>query len=36
LQFFFCADVISTIIFYFKLKNKTNNSTIQNVIFSNT
>jgi hypothetical protein len=35
LQFFFCADVISTIIFYVKLKNIADNSTIQNVTFSN-
>jgi hypothetical protein len=32
LQFFFCADVISSIIFYVKLKNIYNNSNIQNDI----
>ena len=35
LQFFFCVDVISTIIFYVKLKNIADNSSIQNVTFSN-
>ena len=35
LQFFFCADVIATIIFYVKLKNVTDNSNMQNVTVSN-
>ena len=35
LQFVFCVDVISTIIFYVKLKNIADNTNIQNITFSN-